>query len=156
MDAELASVLAEIWDQLSRGAADRHHGFHVPTLCTIGSDGAPVARSVVLRRVIDEARASGFRSVNLDLIYGLPLQTLDSFNATLDKVLEIAPDRIALYSYAHLPSLFKPQRRILASDLPPAMIPVPTRNGRRTVSRLRIIDAGVRRGRVICHKRRRT
>ena len=70
------------------------------------------------RRMIDEARASGFRSVNLDLIYGLPLQTLDSFNATLDKVLGISPDRIALYSYAHLPALFKPQRRIHAADLP--------------------------------------
>jgi oxygen-independent coproporphyrinogen-3 oxidase len=72
------------------------------------------------RRMIDEARASGFRSVNLDLIYGLPLQTLDSFNATLDKVLEIAPERIALYSYAHLPALFKPQRRIREADLPSA------------------------------------
>ena len=70
------------------------------------------------RRVIDEARACGFRSVNLDLIYGLPLQTLDSFNATLDKVLDISPDRIALYSYAHLPALFKPQRRIDAAQLP--------------------------------------
>ena len=72
------------------------------------------------RRVIDEARAHGFRSVNLDLIYGLPLQTLDSFNATLDKVLGIAPERIALYSYAHLPSLFKPQRRIHSAELPSA------------------------------------
>jgi len=70
------------------------------------------------RRVIDEARASGFRSVNLDLIYGLPLQTLDSFNTTLDKVLDISPDRIALYSYAHLPSVFMPQRRIREADLP--------------------------------------
>jgi oxygen-independent coproporphyrinogen-3 oxidase len=70
------------------------------------------------RRVIDEARASGFRSVNLDLIYGLPLQTLDSFDATLEKVLDIAPERVALYSYAHLPALFKPQRRIQAAELP--------------------------------------
>ena len=70
------------------------------------------------RRVISEARANGFRSVNLDLIYGLPLQTLDSFNATLDKVLDIAPDRIALYSYAHLPRVFMPQRRIREQDLP--------------------------------------
>jgi oxygen-independent coproporphyrinogen-3 oxidase len=72
----------------------------------------------VTRRVIEEARASGFRSVNLDLIYGLPKQTLDSFNRTLDKVIALAPDRIALYSYAHLPALFKPQRRIAAADLP--------------------------------------
>jgi oxygen-independent coproporphyrinogen-3 oxidase len=70
--------------------------------------------------VIDEARASGFRSVNLDLIYGLPKQTLDTFNVTLDKTLALDPDRIALYSYAHLPEAFKPQRRIQAADLPSA------------------------------------
>jgi oxygen-independent coproporphyrinogen-3 oxidase len=72
------------------------------------------------RAVIEEARAYGFRSVNLDLIYGLPKQTLDSFNRTLDKVLALDPDRIALYSYAHLPKLFKPQRRIAEADLPSA------------------------------------
>jgi len=72
------------------------------------------------RRVVDEARSSGFRSVNLDLIYGLPRQTPSSFAATLAKVLELAPDRIALYSYAHLPSVFKPQRRIVEAELPPA------------------------------------
>ena len=72
------------------------------------------------RRVIEEARAKGFRSVNLDLIYGLPRQTLDSFSATLDKVVALDPDRIALYSYAHLPALFKPQRRIREAELPSA------------------------------------
>ena len=70
------------------------------------------------RRVIEEARGSGFRSVNLDLIYGLPKQTLDSFSRTLDTVLALEPDRIALYSYAHLPKAFKPQRRIAEADLP--------------------------------------
>jgi oxygen-independent coproporphyrinogen-3 oxidase len=72
------------------------------------------------RRVIDEARASGFRSVNLDLIYGLPRQTPASFEATLERVIGILPDRIALYSYAHLPSVFKPQRRIHEAELPSA------------------------------------
>ena len=72
------------------------------------------------RRVIEEARAAGFRSVNLDLIYGLPKQTLDSFNRTLDKVLLLDPDRIALYNYAHLPKVFKPQRRIVEAELPAA------------------------------------
>ncbi|OFZ89815.1 MAG: oxygen-independent coproporphyrinogen III oxidase [Betaproteobacteria bacterium RBG_16_66_20] len=72
------------------------------------------------RRVVDESRASGFRSVNLDLIYGLPLQTPASFEATLDRVLDISPDRIALYSYAHLPAVFKPQRRIHEAQLPTA------------------------------------
>ena len=70
------------------------------------------------RRVLDEARAAGIGSINLDLIYGLPKQTLDSFDATLEKVLALDPDRIALYNYAHLPSAFKPQRRINEADLP--------------------------------------
>jgi oxygen-independent coproporphyrinogen-3 oxidase len=74
----------------------------------------------LVRRVVAESRASGFRSINFDLIYGLPKQTLDSFNATLDKVIALDPDRIALYSYAHLPTLFKPQRRIADADLPSA------------------------------------
>ena len=72
------------------------------------------------RRVVAEARANGFRSVNFDLIYGLPKQSLDSFNRTLDRVIELSPDRIALYSYAHLPTVFKPQRRIMPADLPSA------------------------------------
>ena len=72
------------------------------------------------RSVIAEARSSGFRSVNLDLIYGLPKQTLDSFNRTLDQVLELDPDRVALYTYAHLPHLFPPQRRIADHAVPSA------------------------------------
>jgi oxygen-independent coproporphyrinogen-3 oxidase len=72
------------------------------------------------RRVIDEARDAGFRSVSLDLIYGLPRQTLDSFNATLDKVVALDPDRIALYSYAHMPAAIKPQRSIAPAELPSA------------------------------------
>ncbi len=70
------------------------------------------------RAVLDAARAYGFRSLNVDLIYGLPRQTLSGFDVTLDKVLRDAPDRIALYSYAHVPHLFKPQRRISDADLP--------------------------------------
>jgi oxygen-independent coproporphyrinogen-3 oxidase len=72
------------------------------------------------RLVLDTAREHGFRSLNLDLIFGLPRQTLAGFGATLDKVLEAAPDRIALYSYAHVPHLFKPQRRISEAELPSA------------------------------------
>jgi oxygen-independent coproporphyrinogen-3 oxidase len=70
------------------------------------------------RGVIDAARANGFLSVNADLIYGLPLQTVRGFDATLDKVLAAGPDRIALYSYAHVPHLFKTQRQIDEGDLP--------------------------------------
>jgi len=70
------------------------------------------------RAVLDAARAIGFRSLNVDLIYGLPRQSLSGFDVTLDKVLRGTPDRIALYSYAHVPQLFKPQRRISESELP--------------------------------------
>jgi len=70
------------------------------------------------RAVIDDARQQGFRSINLDLIYGLPHQTLQSFSTTLQKIIELAPDRIAMYNYAHLPHRFPPQRRIQAQDLP--------------------------------------
>jgi oxygen-independent coproporphyrinogen-3 oxidase len=66
-----------------------------------------------------EARQLGFDSVNMDLIYGLPKQTAESFQRTLAQVAEVRPDRIALYAYAHLPARFKPQRRILAEELPP-------------------------------------
>jgi oxygen-independent coproporphyrinogen-3 oxidase len=71
------------------------------------------------RTVIDAARANGFRSVNVDLIYGLPRQTVPGFLASLERVVECDPDRIALYSYAHLPTVFAPQRRIVPADLPP-------------------------------------
>jgi len=68
--------------------------------------------------VMRAARTNGFQSLNVDLIYGLPRQTVPRFAVTLDKIIEAAPDRIALYSYAHVPHLFKPQRRINESDLP--------------------------------------
>jgi oxygen-independent coproporphyrinogen-3 oxidase len=67
---------------------------------------------------IQAARSAGFRSVSIDLIYGLPKQTLASIAQTISKVITANPDRIALYHYAHLPHLFKPQRRIVDDDLP--------------------------------------
>ena len=69
------------------------------------------------RDLVATARSLGFESVNVDLIYGLPLQTRASFEATVDRVLEIAPDRVALYSYANVPWLKKHQR-LLEPDLP--------------------------------------
>ncbi|MFO1207495.1 MAG: oxygen-independent coproporphyrinogen III oxidase [Burkholderiales bacterium] len=69
-------------------------------------------------RVVNAARREGFRSISIDLIYGLPKQTVMSFNRTLEKVLRLRPDRIAVYNYAHLPVLFKSQRRIREEDLP--------------------------------------
>ncbi|TQK03174.1 oxygen-independent coproporphyrinogen III oxidase [Herbaspirillum sp. SJZ107] len=70
------------------------------------------------RAIIAAARAAGFRSVSIDLIYGLPKQTPATMDATLDKVIAADPDRIAVYHYAHMPQLFKPQRRILDADMP--------------------------------------
>ena len=68
--------------------------------------------------VLNEARRLGFRSINLDLIYGLPFQTPESFAATLEAVLEMSPDRLSIFSYAHLPDRFYPQTRIQADTLP--------------------------------------
>ena len=68
--------------------------------------------------VLEAARAQGFRSISLDLIYGLPLQTAASFLSTLDRIIELTPDRVSVFNYAHLPTRFKPQRRINEADLP--------------------------------------
>ena len=70
--------------------------------------------------LVGASRELGFESVNVDLIYGLPMQTPETFEGTLAQVVKLRPDRIALYAYAHLPERFKPQRRIHAADLPPA------------------------------------
>ncbi|MDH4465267.1 MAG: oxygen-independent coproporphyrinogen III oxidase [Acidovorax sp.] len=70
--------------------------------------------------LVDSARSLGFDSVNVDLIYGLPRQTPESFDRTLAQVAQLRPDRIALYAYAHLPERFKPQRRIVSAELPVA------------------------------------
>jgi len=71
-----------------------------------------------VRDLVVAARANGFESINADLIYGLPKQTPESFARTIQQIAELRPDRIALYAYAHLPDRFKPQRRILAEELP--------------------------------------
>lgn len=74
----------------------------------------------LVERTVQDSRQLGFGSTNFDLIYGLPKQTMDSFSRTLDRVLSLAPERIALYNYAHLPTRFKAQRRIAETDLPSA------------------------------------
>ncbi len=68
--------------------------------------------------VIEAGRRHGFRSTNMDLIYGLPHQSVETFSATLDTLLELRPERLAVYNYAHLPHLFKVQRQISEADLP--------------------------------------
>ncbi len=69
--------------------------------------------------VLNAARAEGFRSVSIDLIYGLPHQTMESFSTTLDRIIDVGPDRLSVFNYAHLPQIFKPQRRIEIGELPP-------------------------------------
>lgn len=68
----------------------------------------------------NEARKHGFHSVNMDLIYGLPRQTVDTFSDTIEKVVNLSPERIAIYNYAHLPHVFKVQKQINESELPDA------------------------------------
>jgi oxygen-independent coproporphyrinogen III oxidase len=85
-----------------------------------------------------ESRKNGFESVNADLIYGLPKQSLESFAGTLDKLIALKPDRIALYNYAHLPGRFKAQRQIVTAELPSAE----TRLQIFLMSMRRLLDAG--------------
>jgi oxygen-independent coproporphyrinogen-3 oxidase len=85
-----------------------------------------------VRALMLDARRIGFDSINVDLIYGLPKQTPQSVARTLAQVIELEPDRIALYAYAHLPERFKPQRRIAADDLPPP------------ADRLQMLDAAIK------------
>ncbi|WP_037337217.1 oxygen-independent coproporphyrinogen III oxidase [Saccharospirillum impatiens] len=74
----------------------------------------------VVEPLVQQARHLAFESISFDLIYGLPYQTVNRFDATLDEVLELAPDRISLYNYAHLPDRFVAQRRISSDSLPAA------------------------------------
>jgi oxygen-independent coproporphyrinogen-3 oxidase len=92
------------------------------------------------RRLAEGARARGFESVNFDLIYGLPYQTEESFTRTLDEILQVRPDRIALYAYAHVTWVAKQQRGFERGDLPdPA-----TRIRIMVMATLRLLDAGYR------------
>ena len=72
----------------------------------------------VTRAAVETARTEGFKSVSMDLIYGLPRQSVETFANTLEKILIIGPDRLSVFNYAHLPERFKTQRQISESDLP--------------------------------------
>ncbi|MBM6549926.1 oxygen-independent coproporphyrinogen III oxidase [Marinomonas ostreistagni] len=72
----------------------------------------------LVQQVVADIRELGYRSMNFDLIYGLPKQTVAGFDDTLDKVIALSPDRISVFNYAHLPQRFTPQKRILDEDLP--------------------------------------
>lgn len=111
VDFETVKMLADLgFNRMSVGVQDFDHDVQVAVnrVQSIEETGL----------VMESARATGFKSISMDLIYGLPKQNVISFNRTLEQVLELSPDRISLYSYAHLPGLFKPQRRISSVELP--------------------------------------
>lgn len=111
VDAERLAALAELgFNRLSFGVQD----FDAAVQKAVHRV-QPLAQVAGL---IASSRQIGFDSVNVDLIYGLPLQTPASFDRTLDQVTALRPDRVALYAYAHLPERFKPQRRIDTAHLP--------------------------------------
>ena len=72
----------------------------------------------LVTEVVNDIRRLNYNSMNFDLIYGLPKQTVAGFDDTLDKVIALAPDRISVFNYAHLPQRFPPQKRILDADMP--------------------------------------
>jgi oxygen-independent coproporphyrinogen-3 oxidase len=113
VDADTVTLLAELgFNRMSLGVQDFDRQVQ-EAVNRIQTEEETLA-------VLDAARANGFRSINIDLIYGLPKQTPSGFATTLSKVVAAAPDRIALYNYAHVPHLFKPQRRINEAELPAA------------------------------------
>ncbi len=111
VDEKRLAVLAELgFNRLSFGVQDFD-----PAVQKAVHRIQPVEQVFAL---VEASRKLGFESVNVDLIYGLPQQTPESFDRTLAQVNELRPDRIALYAYAHLPERFKPQRRIHSAELP--------------------------------------
>ncbi|MDO8719000.1 MAG: oxygen-independent coproporphyrinogen III oxidase [Polaromonas sp.] len=113
VDAARLATLAELgFNRLSFGVQDFD-----PVVQKAVHRIQPVEQVFAL---VASARQLGFESINVDLIYGLPQQTPESFDRTLAQVNELRPDRIALYAYAHLPERFKPQRRIVTAELPNA------------------------------------
>lgn len=110
-DADTIAVLGEIgFNRLSLGVQDFNPTVQ-KAVNRIQSEQETFA-------VIDAARNNGFRSISLDLIYGLPHQTPTSFAETLDKVIAVNPDRLSVFNYAHMPKLFKTQRQIKTEDIP--------------------------------------
>jgi oxygen-independent coproporphyrinogen-3 oxidase len=111
--AEYAAALPRLgFNRVSLGVQDFE-----PTVQRAVNRSQSVEETLTL---IDDCRDHGIRSVNVDLIYGLPCQTLKGFRHTLRLVTSARPDRVAVYAYAHLPNLFKAQRHIDPAALPDA------------------------------------
>jgi len=110
-DAERMKVIRELgFNRVSLGVQDVN-----PTVQEAVNRIQPIALS---EEIITSARDLGFRSVNVDLIYGLPHQTIDSFAKTVDTVIQLGPDRLSVFNYAHMPDRFRSQSHIVADDLP--------------------------------------
>lgn len=112
VEADIA-LLAELgFNRISLGVQDFNHDVQL-AVNRVQTEEETAA-------VIRWARQYGFTSTSVDLIYGLPKQTPETFRETVQRVLAMDPDRLSVYSYAHLPTLFKPQRRIADAELPNA------------------------------------
>lgn len=110
-DADYLRMLRELgFNRVSLGVQD----FHPATQAAVHR---VQPYEMVAERML-AARELGFQGISVDLIYGLPNQSQASFQRTLEQVLSLAPDRIAMYSYAHLPDRFAPQKRIEAEQVP--------------------------------------
>ena len=110
-DAETIGVLREIgFNRISLGVQDFN-----PTVQKAVNRIQSEAETFA---VIDAARANDFRSVSVDLIYGLPHQTPESFAETLDKIIAVSPERLSVFNYAHMPERFKVQRQMNNEDMP--------------------------------------
>ncbi len=145
-DAQLAELMACLADNFSLDDSDAHEFSievdprtisieRINTLRRLGfnrlsfgvQDFDPDVQAAVNRvqseaqilQLVAAAREARFKSVSVDLIYGLPLQTVASFDVTLSKLIALRPDRVAAYSYAHLPSQIRAQRMIRPEDMPP-------------------------------------
>ncbi|NTV09966.1 MAG: oxygen-independent coproporphyrinogen III oxidase [Zoogloea sp.] len=111
VDEATVALLAELgFNRMSVGVQD----FNPEVQRAVNRIQSREETSLVMRA----ARENGFKSVSVDLIYGLPKQDVESFDRTLSEVVELGPDRLSVYNYAHLPRLFKPQRRINEAELP--------------------------------------
>ena len=111
VDAERIRELRALgFNRLSLGIQD----FHEPVQKAVNRAQSPEE----VQTLMDSAREAGFGSISFDLIYGLPLQTVETFDKTLDIVIAMKPDRLAVYNYAHLPQRFKGQRMINSDDIP--------------------------------------
>ena len=111
VDAERIRELRSLgFNRLSLGIQD----FDEPVQKAVNRAQSPEE----VQELMDSAREAGFGSISFDLIYGLPLQNVETFDKTLDIAIAMKPDRLAVYNYAHLPQRFKGQRMINSDDIP--------------------------------------